>query len=284
MSRLGFKALAYLGDSTTDSGELYRLTSIAIGIGLPVSPPYAKQFSNGPVYADQVPDLLGVEGGRDLNFAVGGAQVIPNETVVERFLGSKTNEILTDLSWGKRREALETTMDLEGQVGRLLDATESMDRSEIGVSIFAGLNDILALYNRVGLDEAMQQMDSFVATLTQAMFEDVKMLFDNGIGTVILNLLPPGGIFPHIQGEGADVASFGDILSEKINTSFRSFADALPDDHDLRIVDMGLIFDEVRDDLSTYAFQTATEPLYDGIGSALIPMRHAGSWDIPRIR
>ena len=69
----GFSSLFVFGDSLSDNGNAFALSG---GIW-PPSPPYAQQFSNGPVAAERLADRLGVPlapsvfGGT--NFAVGGA-------------------------------------------------------------------------------------------------------------------------------------------------------------------------------------------------------------------
>lgn len=277
---LGFSRLAYIGDSLTDSGELYRLTSTGLGIGLPPSPPYAKHFSNGPVYADLVPDLLGVFGSK-LNFAVGGAEVLPNETVVEKFAGKGFADFLASVSFGKGKEALQTKIDVEGQIDRLLAATEGTDRSTLGVSLMAGVNDVVNVYKELGLEEARKQAPVLVPELVNALIGDVTRLFEKGVGTVILNLLPAGDLFPLIKADGAAVMALGASVVAQINDGLRAAAEALPARYDLRIVDMGVIAREASEDPSTYGFRLVDTPLYKGIGNDLIPLRDPASFGVP---
>lgn len=64
-------SLIFFGDSLTDSGNLYERTRAF----LPPSPPYAQgRFSNGPTYAETLPDLLGVPESNVDNFAFAGAE------------------------------------------------------------------------------------------------------------------------------------------------------------------------------------------------------------------
>lgn len=68
-----FSSLYVFGDSLSDNGNAFALSG---GIW-PPSPPYAQQFSNGPVAAQRLADRLGVTLTRSTaggtNFAVGGA-------------------------------------------------------------------------------------------------------------------------------------------------------------------------------------------------------------------
>lgn len=59
------------GDSLTDTGRVYALT---FGL-LPPSPPYyAGRFSNGPVWVESLPGLVGTDPGAGMNYAFGGAE------------------------------------------------------------------------------------------------------------------------------------------------------------------------------------------------------------------
>lgn len=59
------------GDSLSDTGRVYALT---FGL-LPQSPPYyAGRFSNGPVWAESLPGLVGTDAGAGMNYAFGGAE------------------------------------------------------------------------------------------------------------------------------------------------------------------------------------------------------------------
>ena len=72
--------LIFFGDSLTDSGNLYETTRALNAHNpqvpvLPPSPPYAQgRFSNGPTYAETLPDLLGVPESNVVNFAFAGAE------------------------------------------------------------------------------------------------------------------------------------------------------------------------------------------------------------------
>ena len=81
---LAFDRLAYFGDSLTDSDEFFNASSAVAFVGLPLTAlGYAQQFSNGDVYSDHVPGLIGVEGGEALNYAVAGAQALTDRTIAE---------------------------------------------------------------------------------------------------------------------------------------------------------------------------------------------------------
>jgi phospholipase/lecithinase/hemolysin len=72
-AQASISSLYVFGDSLSDNGNAFALS----GGTWPPSPPYAQQFSNGPVAAEQLADRLGVTLTRSTaggtNFAIGGA-------------------------------------------------------------------------------------------------------------------------------------------------------------------------------------------------------------------
>ncbi|MGI9449228.1 MAG: SGNH/GDSL hydrolase family protein, partial [Geminicoccaceae bacterium] len=64
------------GDSLSDRGNIPILSD---GVNFPPSPPYVdNRFSNGPVYSELLPGLLGATCDPSLNFATGGALTGPD--------------------------------------------------------------------------------------------------------------------------------------------------------------------------------------------------------------
>lgn len=66
-----FTGITFFGDSITDTGNIPRLSG-----NLDETPPafyYQGRFSNGPIWADLLPGLVGVSGTNVRNFAIGGA-------------------------------------------------------------------------------------------------------------------------------------------------------------------------------------------------------------------
>ena len=69
---LDYSSLYVLGDSLSDTGNVYRATDG----DSPPSPPYFEgRFSNGPVWADHVADVFRDADRPTANFAFGGAEV-----------------------------------------------------------------------------------------------------------------------------------------------------------------------------------------------------------------
>lgn len=105
-----FDRLIFFGDSLTDTGGIFELSSQNLTVPIPPEDlGYAQRFSNGEVYADIAPRLLGIETVE--NFALGGAA-----TLGELPLG--TLFALTDLSSLVRPEADLTLLDLDLNINR----------------------------------------------------------------------------------------------------------------------------------------------------------------------
>ena len=87
-----FDQLYAVGDSMSDSGGIYQLSSQAISLAqadgintdglqpIPVSPPYAGKFSNGPFLPEITAQLLGAQ---LINFSFGGAEALGTQTLEE---------------------------------------------------------------------------------------------------------------------------------------------------------------------------------------------------------
>ncbi len=277
---LGFTNLAFIGDSNTDSGELYRLSKQATGIGLPLSPPYAEQLTNGDVYADYLPGLLGVFGGAHMNYAVGGAKVLVDMTLEERFFGvddsdPSDNPLIPD----DMEEALETRVDLAGQVDRLLADYAGTDLSSLAVASYIGLNDMNE--RLVGdVPPTLNEIEAFVDEYMIAHFEQIDKLFDAGVGTVIVSQLAEGSFFRAIQDAGPEFEASSDLATTLINEALSAEIAARQDTQDIRIVDMSLITGEVSDDVTTFGFRSASDQLYHGVGAA--PIRNVETLLVPK--
>ena len=80
-----FDEIYAVGDSLSDSGGIFQLGSLALALAkaagvdtqglqpIPISPPYAGKFSNGPVLPEITAELLGAT---LINFSFGGAQAL----------------------------------------------------------------------------------------------------------------------------------------------------------------------------------------------------------------
>ena len=282
-NQIGFERIVYLGDSLTDSGGLFAATSAVAFIGVPpLAAGYAMQFSNGAVYADFVPGLIGVEGGEALNFAIGGAQLLTDNTIGDILAGSgliRPDAAEEDLAFG---------IDFAAQVERFLASPAAEgDLSATAVSIFIGLND----YNDfvpTSIETAGAEAFAYGVLLANTIAEDAQPLIDAGVGTIILKTNPLVDVFPVTNGDGPEQQLLAQAVDVGFNTTLRAQAEALEAQGvDVRIVDMNGIFAEVDADFASFGFRIFEEQVLlgsngsGGINPAVlgVPLDQIGFFD-----
>ncbi|MEL6555808.1 MAG: SGNH/GDSL hydrolase family protein [Cyanobacteria bacterium J06621_11] len=185
----GFNKLIFFGDSLTDTGGTFELSSQNLVIPLPPeSLGYAQRFSNGEVYADIAPRLLGVEVVD--NFALSAAASLGELTLgtilaLNGVLGLQSPD--ADLS------LLNFDVNLNSQVSRFLAGADNTENT--AASLFIGLNDFgqFGLANPGATEEEAIAFASAVATNT---LSAAGRLVDSGVDTIILGTLPVSSFFP----------------------------------------------------------------------------------------
>ncbi|HET9069907.1 MAG TPA: SGNH/GDSL hydrolase family protein [Amaricoccus sp.] len=73
-----YSSVLFFGDSLTDNGNLYTLTSATLGQGIPPAPYYQGRTSNGPVWADHVAADFAAKGLYSANYAYAYGQAVTN--------------------------------------------------------------------------------------------------------------------------------------------------------------------------------------------------------------
>lgn len=271
--------IVYFGDSLTDSGALFEAAAKVSPIGFfLLFFGYDGQASNGPVYADFVPELLGVEGGESLNFAVAASRVLTEVTLGE-FL-----EFTGLIYPGAAPEDLAFRMEFAGQVERFLaDEASEGDLSTTAASIFVGLNDIndfpLAVPDPVS--EAVGNGVGLAATVVA----NALPLSLAGVGTLIFNTFPSIRVFPLADTATEEELSLGDIIVDNFNVTLRAAAPLLTlTGADVHVVEFGAIFEEVAADYESFGFQAFDEPFYTGdfvSGEVLFPELNPAVQGVP---
>ncbi|MEM8755840.1 MAG: SGNH/GDSL hydrolase family protein, partial [Pseudomonadota bacterium] len=247
----GFDRIFYFGDSLTDSDEFFAASSAVAFFGIPpTAAGYDGRFSNGPVYASLVPELIGVEGGDEQNYAVGGAQLLTDRTIGEIFAGSGL--IRPDAT----EDDLAYRVDFKGQVARFLDEFGDEDLSGTAASIFVGLNDFND-FAPSSPEAAFDEGLAYGVTLAQTALADAAPLFAAGVDTAILNLLPDVSVFPSTQNDPPELQALGTLVSQAYNATLLEGAGQLEAAGvEVKIVDMGAIFGLVERDFGSFGFQT----------------------------
>jgi outer membrane lipase/esterase len=168
---LAIADLTVFGDSLSDSGNLFRL------IGLPQPPAWNGRSSNGPTYAEQLANFLGVN--LD-DRAFGAAEA-----------STSSPPVLTDPDTGNR-----LPIDLPAQVASYTAQLNGNEPSAgTAALIFIGSNDYVAfLGSNPPTDPASVQ--AFVASVVNSVAQAIAALTQAGVGKIILFALPDLGITP----------------------------------------------------------------------------------------
>src|SRR5262249_53704994 len=156
-----FDQLYAVGDSLSDSGGIYQLTSQALSLAaadgintaglqpIPVSPPYAGKFSNGPVLPEITAQLLGAT---LINFSFGGAEALGTQTLLDAAGSAIPPQVLAEIAAlpPDQRAQIDAVLDkninLSGQMADLVAETSAHPPSAHSALVsLIGLNDLQAL-------------------------------------------------------------------------------------------------------------------------------------------
>jgi len=266
-----FDQLYAVGDSMSDSGRIYQLTSQALslvppaivqGLGLrpiPVSPPYAQKFSNGDVLPEITAQLLGAN---IVNFSFGGAEALGTLTLAqaagplaEQIAGLPPNAALDAI--------LNTNINLSGQVADLVAETSANPPSAHSALVsMIGLNDFQSLIGTSSDPQALIGEAAQVAFgIVQADLNLAHTAYNQGIGTVIFETLPAPSFFPVGSALPPELQAIGDAAVGVVNLGLKADAALLRlQGQDARVVDLARMADEIQADPSTFGFQDFNQP------------------------
>jgi Ca2+-binding RTX toxin-like protein len=275
-----FHELYAVGDSLSDSGGIYNLSSLALSLvppelnpglqPIPISPPYAKDFSNGPVLPVITAELLGAT---LINFAFGGAEALGANTalnLVPPDLLTAINALPEPLQ-SQVEAVLSHVIDLPGQLNDLTAALMANPPSDDSALVsLIGLNDLQSLNpNDPNLvNTALATANGIVA----ANHTVATTAFNIGIHTVIYETLPAVSFFPAADAFSTDIQAIGDQAVDFVNQGL--VADALAFQQqglDVRVVDIARMADEVSADPGTFGFLNFDVPWSLGDGTTFVP-------------
>ena len=212
-----YDRLVYFGDSLTDGGTYFDLTSRTLTVPLPTAIfGYAGLFSNGDIYANIAPELLGMDAADVVNYAVGGARVLGERTLADKIAGDGVEPLLVadpaaeDLAFG---------LNLWAQVERFLaDAAVNGVPENTAASLWIGLNDFNNFVPS-SLETAEAEASALVQQLVTSTLGAAGALAQAGVSTIILNTIPPGSFFPIFQFADPLVQALGDQVIAGYNAA-----------------------------------------------------------------
>jgi hypothetical protein len=285
MARPLFHDLYAVGDSLSDSGGIFGLSSEALDLvaaagidtdglqPIPV-PPYAGKFSNGPVLPEITAELLGAE---LHNFSFGGAQALgtlPFGLIASSVIPDEVLAAIAALPPDERapiEAVFAHNINLSGQVVDLVAATTAEPPSPHSALVsMIGLNDLRALeatFDPGNPGALIGNALQVAGEIVQANLGVAHTAFDLGIGTVIFDTLPAASFFPIASELPPELQAIGDAAVDAVNQGLEAGALGLRQQgHDVRVVDLARMADEISADPGTFGFLSLDEPTLLGDG------------------
>ena len=233
------KTLFVFGDSLSDTGNLFDLTS-ALGNPIPPSPPYFEgRFSNGPVAVEILAEELDLSFNLDSNFAWGGAKTGRDNSFDDPDLGLELPGLLDQI------DSFAETIDSVGA-----------DPEALYV-VWAGGNDFLPVGGASVPADPEAAVTNAVTNITTA----VTTLADLGAETIVVPLSPamdrtPLAIASSSETVLADISvAFNAELSETLTSLEEDREDV-----DVILVDLFAISEEVATNPQEFGFSNISDP------------------------
>jgi hypothetical protein len=277
-----FDEIYAVGDSLSDSGGIFDLSSQALSLAaaagvnteglqpIPVSPPYAGKFSNGPVLPEITAELLGAT---LINFSFGGAAALGTQTFLDAAGPAIPDQVLADIAALPLDERapiealLEKNINLPGQVADLVAATSAHPPSADSALVsLIGLNDLRGLVGTFDPGNPLPLLQ-LAGGIVHANLDVAHTAFDRGIGTVIFETLPAPSFFPIDKQLPPELQAIGDAAVDVINLGLGAGALGLRlQGYDVRVVDVARMAHEISADPGTFGFLSLEEPTLLGNG------------------
>jgi outer membrane lipase/esterase len=229
-----YRGLYVFGDSLSDNGNIPRL----IGVIYPPPPYFNARFSNGPVYAEYLPALLGISNVN--NNAVGGA-----------FAGRGNTNNAT----------FPTLPGVSDEIDRYLAQRPSADKRDLFI-VFAGANDGLRALTQAATTPPAQVPALVQASITSAITSTVDSmgrLIASGASQIVVPNLPDLGRTPSAISQGAAAQGLATTYTQNFNAAL---ADVLAKQgQTVRIVpfDVAAVFNDLITNPSRYGLSNVTQ-------------------------
>jgi outer membrane lipase/esterase len=246
--------VATFGDSLSDPGNIPNLSG---GVNFPPSPPYVgNRFSNGPVYSEILPDLLGGSFDPSLNFATGGA-------------------LTGDANLNSNRPSALPSSDLTGvvlpgietQVDGFLAAGGRLDEDDLAI-VYGGANDIFVAADAAAslpADQIPDLVRNTAATSAENLATSVAKLNAAGGQYFILPNLPDIGATPTFAAGGPDSAALGEAFTRAHNVALNQAAAEVQAQTGANVLvfDVNGVFADIRANPDRYGVTNTTDACID---------------------
>ncbi len=243
--------IVYFGDSLTENGKIYEITSQILAVPFPLDDAgYDGVFSNGRVYSQILPVLLGIP--VVANYAVGGAEAIGSKPVSELGGGALEPLLLPDAP----ETLIEYDINLGAQVARfLVDEAADPFEGRTTASLFIGLNDFAGLMPPGGGDPVQQGVELLGGVLAATFGAAATLALAGGVDEVVFYSFPDAAFFPFAQSLDPALLPLAEQLVAGHEAGLRLGAAVFElAGIETEIVDLGEIGDEISADPRTFGF------------------------------
>lgn len=261
------------GDSISDAGVIFGLTDQLLVVPVPLSdafvqPGYAGVFSDGPVYPQHFPDLLGTE---LVGYAVGGARAVGTRPISET-LGSAIDFLDPSVPEADQTVLLSFDLNLDAQVDRFLDGDPAFPNGPaqgltidetVAATMFIGLNDFGDFIASADFDNPFILLEilGFLGDLEEEVREAAEAVSASDLVDQFVMIAPPPLSFlPIPEGTDEDDLEAADQAIEAYTAALGRIVDDL-DGVEAELVDLKPIAEEMAADPRSFG-QTAVGPFY----------------------
>jgi len=259
------RRFVYFGDSVTDTGTVRELTSELLIVPFPLeSAGYTEAFSNGPLYSDRVPELVGIETVE--NFAVGGGGAVGERRLGDLVPVGEGNPLLrpdADL------EVLSFDLNFPAQVDRFVDAeTAEPFEGSTTASIFTGLIDLGELSEGGSAPSPFAAVGTLAAIVRSTLDGARRLVDEAGVEHLIFYTFPNTSFATFGRLAGPEAAELGDVLVDLHAVALLGGAEVFrARGVDVDVVRLDELTTDIAADPATFGFRTLDEPVLLGFGT-----------------
>ena len=307
----------FFGDSLSDSGNIYELTSELLLVGLPPDGfGYNQNFTNaevdgnGAMWTEEVPTLLGIADAQ--NFAFGAARALGTATIesllrpggvdtpflrpgvdLDDFADVSLGQVAQSLLAGSEvsnKLAAVNDLNLTGQVTNALASVQGQFSSGTAASFLVGGNDYSSLVPG-------QDPQAFITDLVTAILGNAARVAAAGVDSLIYVTQPLPSFVPISEQVVSDLIDQGlpeaeaiaalaqldqlvGIQNQQVSAGFQALGQQF--DAAVKIVDLAQLTEEVQADLSGFGFKFDGSRILPN-GADALPFQDLNNNDIPDV-